>query len=71
MHKAGGTLDEIARTTMRIRDLENRLPHLIMEARDKDASWHLIGQALGITAQGAQQRWKDLSPTLYRHAPTR
>lgn len=67
MHKAETTLDEIARTTMRIRDLENRLPHLIMQARDQDASWHLIGDALGITAQGAQQRWKDLSPALFRH----
>jgi len=49
MHKAETTLDEIARTTMRIRDLENRLPHLIMEARDQDASWHAIGLALGLS----------------------
>ena len=66
MHKAETTLDEIARTTMRIRELENRLPHLVMQARDQDASWKVIGDALGITAQGAQQRWGNLSPALFR-----
>lgn len=67
MHTARTTLDEIARTTMRIRELENRLPHLVMQARDRDASWQVIGDALGITAQGAQQRWGNLSPPLFRH----
>lgn len=30
-------------------------------ARKQGASWHQIGLALGLTQQGAQQRWRSLS----------
>lgn len=36
---------------------EQRARELVLHARSNGASWPRIGRALGISAQGAQQRW--------------
>ena len=66
MRKADDPMTELAITALEIRKLEDRLPYLVMQARDAGESWLAIGVALGITAQGAQQRWGKLTPALFR-----
>lgn len=38
-------------------EMQERLDELVAEARSADVSWHLIGWSLGMTGEGARQRW--------------
>ena len=40
-------------------DAQRQLAHAIRNARNAGASWTQIGDALGLTRQAAQQRWRD------------
>lgn len=51
------SLDALADVAARIRTLETVLASQVQEARSTGATWTQIGDALGITRQGARQRW--------------
>lgn len=42
------------------RDAEQRVEAAVLSARDAGASWGLIGAQLGVTRQGARQRFERL-----------
>lgn len=37
--------------------MQKHLDELVERARDSGVSWHLIGWSLGMTGEGARQRW--------------
>jgi hypothetical protein len=56
----GDALDvasEIQEVVVRIREDQERLEVLVREGREIGVSWAAIGWCVGVTAQGAQQRW--------------
>lgn len=50
-------VDALFAITQTIRLLEDTRERMIAEARDADVPWQSIAAALGITRQGAQQRY--------------
>lgn len=50
-------LDRLAMIQSQIDVLQAELPSLVAEARSQGESWRAIGERLGITTQGAQQRF--------------
>ena len=57
---AGDVVAALGQVTLRVAELENAregLDDAVDIARNAGASWSLIGQAAGITAQAANARW--------------
>lgn len=56
-------LDDLERLTAKLHDLQARIEDKVRTARAGGASWSQLGQATGISRQGAQQRWGHLAAT--------
>lgn len=54
-------LIEISRMRYERRRIEDETRRLVRVAREAGESWHRIGLALGITAEGARQRYREAS----------
>jgi hypothetical protein len=59
----GGVLRELRAAAALRRDAEQRVEAAVLSARHAGASWGLIGAQLGITRQGARQRFERLVQT--------
>ncbi|EIC09114.1 hypothetical protein OR221_0822 [Microbacterium laevaniformans OR221] len=51
-------LDQVQSAAIRLADIEADISKFVLIARDNGASWADVGQALGITRQAAQQRFR-------------
>jgi hypothetical protein len=62
----GDDAHDLARLAHQRRELEDRIGNRVRAARDNGLSWSDIGAALGISKQGAQQRYgaKPASPVV-------
>jgi len=56
----GAVLHELRAAAALRRDAEQRLEAAVLTARRAGASWGLIGVQLGVTRQGARQRFERL-----------
>ena len=59
---AAGDIEAITTMAALANDLEDAIRQAINALNDFGYSWADIGMRLGITRQGAQQRWGDTSP---------
>lgn len=53
-------LEQLADQQRRITEMQEYIPGLVVQARYAGASWRAIGAALGISRQGAQQRYSPI-----------
>jgi hypothetical protein len=53
-------IEQLADQQRRITEMQEYIPGLVVQARYAGASWRAIGAALGISRQGAQQRYSPL-----------
>jgi hypothetical protein len=53
-------LSDLSELTGQLRELEQRIAEKVRLALAGDASWSEIGRAVGLSTQGAQQRWGTL-----------
>lgn len=56
------TLDDLTEQDRRIKEMESYVSTLISQAKLAGYTWAQIGAALGMSAQGAQQRHKRSLP---------
>jgi len=55
----GAALNELMDAVEAREDAEDRINAAVARARDEGATWAMIGQALGVTRQGALQRYRE------------
>ena len=53
-------LEQVAKAKRLQVDAERRLERLVAEARSKGSTWQEIGDALGVTLQGARQKFGSI-----------
>lgn len=51
-------------------EIDSAIAKLVADARGRGVQWADLGGVLGMTAQGAQQRYRDVAP-IERHRPRR
>lgn len=61
-------VDRLFAITQTIRLLEDTRDTMVREAREAGVPWRSIGAALGITTQGAQQRYSRAIPDPHQMA---
>lgn len=54
-------LDDIARQTAAIREMQQSIPHYVSQARLAGHSWAAIGKALGTSKQAAWQLYGPIT----------
>ena len=55
----GTALNEIMDAVEAREDAEDRISRAVDRAREEGATWAMIGQALGVTRQGALKRYRQ------------
>lgn len=50
-------LGDLTEQMLRIEEMLEQVPRLVLACRYRGVSWELIGRALGMTKQGAQQKY--------------
>lgn len=52
-------LADVQHHALEIEQLERHLDELVLEARSEGVSWAVIGWSVGLTSEGARQRWTE------------